>query len=229
MTDTIEPLSSEVLKRRVVEIFPAGYLTIIAIIQGVALGAAIVTTQQQLLDQRSTTNRFTVEAQALAVFVAIVVITHRYLVLTIDDRWAPTIFDTLIPYALGVGEITTAVAIGRNAAWWIAVSALFLAAIGTYVHTYIRSPRMSFPPGNHKSMLIRMSYCAALVTYSITVAVLAANGIIPGWLNIILPCVTIIGAIAVAINGERSQNRLYDAYGIPRWRLRLSSLGPVQV
>lgn len=78
-------------------------------------------------------------------------------------------------------------------------------------------------------MLIRMSYCAALVTYSITVAVLAANGIIPGWLNIILPCVTIIGAIAVAINGERSQNRLYDAYGIQRWRLRLSSLGPVQV
>ena len=138
MTEPIEPFSPDVLKRRIVEIFPAGYLTMIAIIQGVALGVTIVTTQQQLQDQRATINRFTVAAQALAVFVAIVVITHRYLILTIDDRWAPTIFDTLIPYALGVGEITTAVVIGRNATWWIAVSVLFLAAAGTYAYTYVR-------------------------------------------------------------------------------------------
>jgi hypothetical protein len=88
VTGTIEPFSPDVPKRRIVEVFPAGYLTMIAIIQGVALGAAIVTTQQQLQDQRGTINRFTVVSQALAVFVAIVVITHSYLILTIDDRWA---------------------------------------------------------------------------------------------------------------------------------------------
>src|SRR5690349_15451887 len=87
MTEPIEPLSQEVLKRRIIEVFPAGYLTMIAIIQGVALGAAIIATQQQLLDQRSAINRLTVGSQALAVFVAIVIITHRYLILTIDDRW----------------------------------------------------------------------------------------------------------------------------------------------
>jgi hypothetical protein len=220
MTNTIEPLSPDVLKRRIIEVFPAGYLTMIAIIQGVALGVAIVTTQQQLLDQRGTISRYTVAAQALAVFAAIVVITHRYLILTIVDRWAPTIFDTLIPYALGVGEITTAVVIGRNVAWWIAVSVLFLAAAGTYAHTYTRAPGASSQGSNRKSIRTRMIYCCALLSYTTIVAALAANDIIPGWLNIILPCITVIGAIVVAINGEHAQNRIYDAYGIPRWRLR---------
>jgi hypothetical protein len=165
-----------------------------------------------------------VAAQALAVFVAIVVITHRYLILTINDRWAPTIFDTLIPYALGVGEITTAVVIGRNVAWWIAVSVLFLAAAGTYAHTYMRGPGTQSQGSERKSIRIRMIYCCALLLYAATVAALAAANIISGWLDIVLPGGTTIGAIAVAINGERAQNRLYDAYGIPRWRLRLSSL-----
>jgi hypothetical protein len=228
-TGTIEPFSAGVLKRRIIEVFPAGYLTMIAIIQGVALGAAIVTTQQQLHDQPGTINRFTVVSQALSVFVAIVVITHRYLILTIDDRWAPTIFDTLIPYALGVGEITTAVVIGRNVTWWIAVSVLFLAAAGTYAHTYIRVPGAPLQGSDRKSIRIRMIYCCALLGYSATVAALAAVDLIPGWLGIILPYGTIIGAIAVAINGERAQNRLYDSCDIPRWRLRLSSLDAIQM
>lgn len=228
MTETIEPFSPDVLKRRIVEVFPAGYLTMISIVQGVALGAAIVTTQQQLQDQQGTINRLTVVSQALAVFVSIVVITHRYLILTIDDRWAPTIFDTLIPYALGVGEITTAVVIGRNTTWWIAVSVLFLAAAGTYAHTYIRVPCAPSQGSDRKSIRIRMIYCCALLGYSAAVAALAAIDVIPGWLGIILPCVTIIGAIAVAINGERAQNRLYDSCGIPRWRFRLSSLDAMQ-
>lgn len=224
MTESIEPLTPDVLRRRIVEVFPAGYLTMIAIIQGVALGAAIVTTQQQLLDQRSTINRLTVGAQALAVFVAIVVITHRYLILTIDDRWAPTILDTLIPYALGVGEITTAVVIGRNTAWWVAVSVLFLAAAGTHAHTYIRVPRGPSQGSDPESIRIRMIYCFALLAYSATVAGLAANVIIPWWLGIALPFGTVIGAVAVGINGEHAQNRLYDACGIPRWHPRLSRL-----
>jgi hypothetical protein len=224
MTEILEPFSPDVLKRRIVEVFPAGYLTMIAIIQGVALGAAIVTTQQQLQDQRGTINRFTVVSQALTVFVAIVVITHRYLILTIDDRWAPTIFDTLIPYALGVGEITTAVVIGRNVTWWIAVSVLFLAAAGTYAHTYIRVPGAPSQGSDRKSIRTRMIYCCALLGYSATVAALTAVDVIPGWLGIILPYGTIIGAIAIAINGERTQNRLYDSCDIPRWRLRLLSL-----
>jgi hypothetical protein len=106
--DGVESFSPAVLRRRAAEVFPAGYLTLIAIIQGVALGTAIVATQQQLLSQHGTLERLTVEAQALGVFMAIVIITHRYLVLTVNARRTPTIFDTLIPYALGVGEISAA-------------------------------------------------------------------------------------------------------------------------
>lgn len=216
-TDAIEPFSPDVLKRRVLEVFPAGYLTIIAIIQGVALGAAIVATQQQLLNQQHTIDRFTIGAQAAAVFVAIVVITHRYLILTVNARWTPTIFDTLIPYTLGVGEITTAVVIGHNTTWWTAVSVLFLAAIGAFGHTYIRELRTPLYDEIRKPLLIRMAYCSVVFAYSIVAAVLSANDIHPSWLYVVLPSATIIGAIAVAINGERSQNKLYDVSGIPRW------------
>ena len=225
MEETLEPLSPDILKRRIEEVFPAGYLTIIAIIQGVALGAAIVTTQQQLINQRGTVNRLTVVAQALAVFAAIVVITHRYLILTINNRWAPAILDTLVPYGLGVGEIAASIVIGPGAAWWIAVSIVFLAAAGTYVHTYLRASNASLQVGDPKTIRTRVLYCCTLLGYTATIAGLAANNIIPGWLGVILPCGTIIGAIAIAISGERDQNRIYDASGIPRWRLGLWSRG----
>lgn len=225
MIEPLEPLTPDVLKRRIVEVFPDGYLTIIAIIQGVALGVAIVATQQQMLDHRGIINRLVVGAQALAVFMAIVIITHRYLILTIDDRWAPTILDTLIPYALGVGEITTALVIGGNVTWWIAVSVLFLAAAGTYAHTYIRTPHELSQGSDAKSIRIRMIYCFVTLGYSAIVAGLAANNCIPEWLDILLPFGTVIGGVAVAVNGEHAQNKLYDAYGIPRWHRRLSYTG----
>ncbi len=218
----IEPLSPDVLMRRVADVFPAGYLTIIAIIQGVALGAAIVTSQQQLLGQRGIIDDLIVEVQALGVFAAIVIITHRYFVLTVNSRWTPTIFDTLIPYALGVGEISTALLIGRNTAWWTAVSVVFLIAVGAFAHTYIRQSRTPLPGSFRESLASRIFWCGSLLAYSTAVTILSANNIGPRWLYVIFPSTVTIGAIAVAFIGERSQNRLYDAYGIPRWRPRSS-------
>jgi hypothetical protein len=224
MTDDVESFSPDLLKRRVGEVFPAGYLTIISIIQGVALGAAIVTTQQQLLDQRSTIDRLTVGVQAFAVFVAIVVITHRYFVLTVNARWTPTILDTLIPYALEVGEITTALLVGRNTAWWVATSVLFLAAIGAFGHTYLREAREPLYATIRESLMTRIIYCSISLAYCVTAAILSANNVHPRWLYAALPCGTIIAAIAVAINGEYTQNKIYDDCGIPRWRASLPTV-----
>lgn len=218
----IEPFSPDVLMRRVAEVFPAGYLTIIAIIQGVALGAAILTTQQQLLGQQSIIDDFIVAVQALGVFAAIVIITHRYLVLTVNARWTPTIFDTLIPYALGVGEISAALLIGHDTAWWAAVSVLFLIAVGAFAHTYIRESQTPLPGGTRESLASRIFWCSSLLAYSTTVTILSANQIGPRWLYIAFPSAATIGAIVVAFIGERSQNKLYDKFGIPRWRPRMS-------
>ena len=208
----------DVIRRRVGEVFPAGYLTIISIIQGVALGAAIATTQQQLLNQRSTVDRLTLEVQALTVFVAIVVITHRHFILTVNSSWTPTILDTLIPYALGVGEITVALLVGRNTAWWAAVSVLFFVAVGAFGHTYLRQERTPLYLTMQEPLMTRIIYCIISLVYSVTAAVLSASNIGPRWLYAVLPCGVIAGAIAVAVNGEYHQNKLYDECGIPRWR-----------
>jgi predicted membrane protein len=112
--------------------------------------------------------------------------------------------------------------IGRNTDWWTAVSVLFLIAIGAFTHTYIRESRRSFYSGIRESLATRVICCSMLLAYSVTAAIISANDIGPTWLYIVLPCAATVGAIVIAIIGEHSQNQLYAASGIPRWRPRSS-------
>jgi hypothetical protein len=107
----IEPLSAGLLKTRVVDIFPVGYLTLMAIIQGAAFAALFITIQQDgLFAHGWTLHAWLALSQSLATGLTVAIVTHEYLLLKVVVRWVPTIFDTLIPYLLGFGEIWMAVA-----------------------------------------------------------------------------------------------------------------------
>jgi hypothetical protein len=69
----------------------------------------------------------------------VVVVTHRYVILTIMLRRMPTFFDTLIPYTLGLGEIGAAQLVGTIMAWWASILFFALSAIGVYAHSRIRT------------------------------------------------------------------------------------------
>jgi hypothetical protein len=126
------------LKDRISDLFPGGYLTLIAIVQGVALVILLEEVKQEVFTGESVLHRLTAASHALGVFTAIVIITHRYFLLTAIYRWRPTPIDTLLPYALGASEAMMAAMIGNNAGWWIALSVLFLVAMASFTHTLLR-------------------------------------------------------------------------------------------
>jgi hypothetical protein len=139
-----ESLDWTIFRRRIEDIFANGYLTSLAIIQGVALGLLLSTTAMQWYRSSGLTHHVMVALQAVASFTAIVVVTHRYLLLTVMARWVPTIFDTLIPFSIGVGEIGLALLIGHFVAWWGATLAFAIAGMSSYSHSRLRAGPDSF-------------------------------------------------------------------------------------
>ena len=75
--DVLETLTTEILRKRTVDIFPAGYLTVMAIIQGVALGLLL----EQLLGVGGvfvSPHPVILISQGIASFLAIVVASYEY-------------------------------------------------------------------------------------------------------------------------------------------------------
>lgn len=128
-------LTREGLEARLEELFSVGYLTLTAIIQGAAFGLLFLSVQPQLASFTWSAHTATVLVQAFATAMAIVIVTQEYLLLTQIARWTSTIFDTLIPYLLGFGEIWMALATGHSTSWWIALCSLCGGAVLAFSYT----------------------------------------------------------------------------------------------
>jgi hypothetical protein len=210
----------------VVELFPIGYLTLVAIIQGAAFGLLFLTLQSQLTPLVWSAHTAMTLTQAIATGLTIVIVTHEYLLLTVDARWVPTVFDTLIPYLLGLSEIWMAISTGHPISWWIAMSSVCLTAILAFSHTRIRSARSAARLGlteksravHQRSVLTQALLSVVMLAPSVTLVFLNHLGICPIWLNISMTWgVVMIGVLVLGV-GEHDQNALYDEYGIQRWR-----------
>ena len=220
----LEPLSAAVLKRRVIEIFPIVYSTLMAIIQGAAFGLLFLSVVPQFLNHAWSLDTATLLTQAFATGLTLVIVTHEYLLLVMVGRWVPTVLDTLIPYLLGFGEIWMAMAAGHSASWWTALSALCVVAVFAFWHTRARITKDSFGNDedlyahNRHAITVQIALCAIMLISSMTVALLNWQHVCPKPLNIGLTCgVTFIGIVVLAW-GERNQNLFYDRYFLPRWR-----------
>jgi hypothetical protein len=233
----IELLSSKLLRKRIIDVFPDGYLAVIAIIQGAAFGLLFVVVQQQLSHHPNGPQVALILAQALYEVAAIVVVTHLYLLLTSMLRWTPRLLDTLIPYLVGSGELLLALTTGENSRWWLSMSAFSLAGGLAFWNTRSRMTpgifglqKMAVYERQRRALKAQIIYCSSMLTGSFAVAMLNLYGICPSLLNIGLVCGMVISGIAIGLFGERAQNRIYRAYGIPmrkslrqgtliRWRL----------
>ena len=221
----LEPLSAKLLKARIVDIFPVGYLTLMAIIQGAAFAALFITIQQDgLFAHRWTLHAWLALSQSLATGLTVVIVSHEYLLLTVVVRWVPTVFDTLIPYLLGFGEIWMAVATGQRTSWWTALASLCAVAVFAFWHTRTRTvpgafgDRHDLHQRNRSYITEQIVSCCVMLLVSITAALLNYHRVCPELLNVGMTCgVTLIG-VCILILGTRNQNDLYDKYRIPRWR-----------
>ncbi|GAB2622341.1 hypothetical protein Aab01nite_76350 [Paractinoplanes abujensis] len=113
--DGIQALSHDVLVRRSLEISPGGFITIVSIIQGVALALLAENTFEK--------PSLLAGVQSIATLLLFVVVFYWYLTMSVLLRWAPSFLDSFLPFAIAGLEIPPAFFLGDARAWnlWLAL------------------------------------------------------------------------------------------------------------
>ncbi len=126
-----QPLDQQEFKRRMGESFPAVYLTVISIVQGVALGILAQNTFGKISTTTSVSLSFILSLLPYAVlsFMVIVTVSFEYNWFVGIYRWSPRLWDSFIPLLLGLSQIGPLYFLNSPRVWWI-LNAVF-AVIGT--------------------------------------------------------------------------------------------------
>ncbi len=130
--------------------FAAGYQTLVAIIEGVAFGALIVTGQNVIFRSESIAQRLTATGQLITTFTVIAAVTYEYLQLVRSVRWTPKLADTTFPYALGVGQVAMSITIGNNARWWGSTASLSFLSAWAFGYSRMRAKKAAFVGGKKR-------------------------------------------------------------------------------
>jgi len=148
--------------------FAAGYQTLVAIIEGVAFGALIVTGQQVIFRSASIPRQLIAASQLSATFMVIAAVTYEYLQLVRAVQWSPRLADTTFPYLLGVGQVGMAISIGNDPHWWGSVAVLSLLSAWAFIYSRIRAKQAKFAGGEkHYKAFVSMITAFAVASTSL--------------------------------------------------------------
>lgn len=125
------------LSKRLLDLFPALYLTMASVIQGVAF-ASLVGVVHDHIGQLT----LVVALQSVAAFILVAAAWNLYSFGAFALIWHPTVLDGLIPFVFGAAEVLLCLSIGENMARWLAFAAIatFVAFI-TLLYIYRLAPR----------------------------------------------------------------------------------------
>jgi hypothetical protein len=212
--EAIQPLTTEVLIRRSLEFSASGFLTIISIIQGVALGLLA----QQAFEKRTVLVAF----QSVALLMVFVAVFYFYMTLSILLRWAPSFLDAFLPFAIGGLEIPPAFFLGNPGPWaaWLAIFWLFTSAGVLITIKWAPPSHFGGDPIAH-GMMHRLLWELQIVTIiggvlSGIVAVVTTavpHGAVPAAIEVCIVLATVGGVVAAI---ERNSARIHRYYGVNR-------------
>lgn len=123
------------LPGRVDNLFGSFFLTLVGVIQSVALGYMAV----QLHEHSGQIPLLT----KLATFSIILVVSYEYSTTGIF-RWPPTFLDVAIPFSLGASELWLIEQMATPDGWWLALGWTFFIGSCAYVNSWIHTPREKF-------------------------------------------------------------------------------------
>ena len=220
----IEAMTTETLVNRTLETFAIGYMTILAIVQGVAFVILASNALPLVFHTDSGAEVLRVTGQCTSQFAAIIIVSYEYIGLTnIMLRWAPTFLDMLIPFMLGIGEILPSLRLTELVSWWILMAFMMILCIGALSHSIYRSSPEMFPEVRSafqgiRGLLRRLILCSlSIMVLCLLFALLSALNVTSWVLDVAPWTPLVIGCVAVAFN-ERCLGSVYKAYGVPRWR-----------
>ncbi|MBI5796554.1 MAG: hypothetical protein HZA47_09630 [Planctomycetes bacterium] len=131
-------LDRQEFKSRMVNSFPAVYLTIISIIQGVALGILAQNTFEyiQKFKVLNVKDIITLLPYVTLSFFNIVIVFFEYSWFIGVFRWSPKFSDTFIPFFLGIMEISPLYFLDKPKFWWFLNAGYVLAGAIAYINTF---------------------------------------------------------------------------------------------
>ena len=120
------PLDREEFRRRVSDSFPSVYLTVIGIIQAVALGILAENLNLEMVFFSGSTRDFLVIFRSISLLMVLIFVFFEYGYFVGIFQWSPGYLDASIPFVLGSLEIFSAYLISNPLIWWLSMSFLFL-------------------------------------------------------------------------------------------------------
>lgn len=126
------------LNQRTNEGFPASYVTMLSIVQGIVFGT-LVSQSGKFVNPPGGMPLWLISLQGAVAFSALLLVSYRYLRLTILMRWAPLFLDTAIPFMLAAAQVAVVLSIGSYAAWLWSLCILEAFAAGAFAYTDYRS------------------------------------------------------------------------------------------
>lgn len=148
-----DPLDRTEFKKRVGDSFPSVYLTVIGIIQAVALGILAANLHETLSIMESGRNMWLLLIRASFSFLMLILVLFEYSYFVGIHKWSPTAWDTAIPFFLGGAEIAPMYLLRNPKAWWISFAVLSFVGTCSFLYTRLRFDRSMFSDG-HKGNIV---------------------------------------------------------------------------
>lgn len=188
--DKLGPITAERIKERIQSQFPSVYLTLLSIIQGVALGlfAAKIWENYTLIFERC--DFMTIWA-TLITFLLLIHVWHEYVIASISMLWIPKLLDALLPFGLGLGEfiLIQALAPLSVSRWFWGAVILSSFGICAYFNTAFRMEKRSTSSEKAKNLIIREARVGAgmsLITLVICLLKLTIFPQTPEWVFLLI-------------------------------------------
>jgi hypothetical protein len=135
MQNEYEELTVENYFKRASSIFPSVYLTIISIIQGVALGILGYNIFSRFNAQDIRPNWESIIPYSIISFITIIIVSYEYTWFIGIFRWRPRVLDILIPVSLGFFEFIPMFFLEYPDKWWIFTSIFCLIGAIAFLYT----------------------------------------------------------------------------------------------
>lgn len=134
-----DSLNRQEFKTRMVNSFPSVYLTLISIIQGVALGILAQNTFECMrnLKDPNVENVITLLPYVVLSFFNIVILSFEYSWFVGVFRWSPKFWDIFIPFFLGIMEINPLYFLDNPKLWWSLNAGFVFAGTIAYINTFV--------------------------------------------------------------------------------------------
>jgi hypothetical protein len=211
--------AEEKILSRIEGSFREVYLTLVSIIQGVALGYLAQTMGDAY--QQYSANQW---ARVVAAFLIIIVIWQEYMVGATVFAWVPTMLDSIGPFLLGVGEFLAIAAISRPLSWFLLFFSMIfgvgtVACLNYLYHTSRDSARVNRFSREFLNVHPKSQYkiCVGCFLWTLILLVLSLAGLPPA-------ADTIIGSLSVvpslfffaslAFRWNRPVNRMLTKRGV---------------